>query len=205
MPEASVTSIHTEYTARRPLTTRKGLWRAPPMTDATVAYSAAQKASNMANEPRFSISPLDAALALIDIRRGLAGRQLPRLGFVLRGALGLNLGGAEHAILVEFAVGEGLGAVAEGIRQGIAARVRHFQFQLILNQHKLHLAAGALDRPALHVTPHAEPFSVRLVSHLAQLGNGLIVGLGFVHPGSGEPRQGADHHGDQRGEFAVFF
>src|ERR1035437_8725757 len=125
----------------------------PPMTEATVAYRATEKASSMANEPRFSISPLDAALAVIDIGSGLTGRQLPRLGFILRGALGLNFGGAEHAILIELAVGESLGAVAEGIREGIGAGVRHFQFHLVLNQHKPHLAAGALDRPVFHVTP----------------------------------------------------
>jgi len=117
----------------------------------------------------------------------------------------LNLGGAEHAILIELAVGESLGAVAEGIREGIGAGVRHFQFELVLNQHKLHLAAGALDRPALHVTPHADPLSVCLVPHLAQLGNGFVVGLGFIHPGGRQPRQGADHHGDQDRELAIFF
>jgi len=50
--------------------------------------------------------------------------------------------GAEDAILVELAVGESLGAVAEGIRQGIGAGVRHFPASSCLNQHKLHLASA---------------------------------------------------------------
>ena len=61
-------------------------------------------------------------LPVIDVGGSLPGH-LPRLGFVLGGAFGLDLRGAENAVRVQPAVGQRLRAVAESVGQGIGSRV----------------------------------------------------------------------------------
>ena len=74
----------------------------------------------------FHNTPLDAALAAIDILWRLTARQLPGLRFILRSAFRLNLGRTEDAVSSQFSVGQRLGAIFEGIGQGIGAGVGHF-------------------------------------------------------------------------------
>src|SRR5215467_4504084 len=100
---------------------------------------------SMANDARFSINfPLSAGNNSGDRRRnyensdaslgigwGLAGLNRPGLRLVFRGALRLNLGGVENAGTVELAIRERLRAIFEGIRQRIAACVRHMQLLVV--------------------------------------------------------------------------
>src|SRR5271156_2343948 len=153
MPAASVTSAHTAKTARSPLAIRNGLLRNRPTADASAAYTATQKAIRMASEPTFSMltSLLDGAFAGVDIRRGLAGFELPRFGLVLRRAFGLNLGGAKNAVGVEFAVRQRLRAVAEGIGQRFGAGIGHFEREFVLRQDELNFFTHALDGSRGHI------------------------------------------------------
>src|SRR5581483_8997878 len=104
---------------------------------------------------------LDAAFAGI-YGSGAAGH----LGFIFGRALGLNLGGAEDAVLVEFAVSQGLCTVLEGVGKRIAAGVGHPQLVLILLENELHFRANSLNRAAFHVPTDADPLSVGIIAHL---------------------------------------
>ena len=42
------------------------------------------------------------------------------------------------------------------------------------------------------------------VTHLADLGNGFVVGFGFADSGAGEPDKCGDDNRDQDGKFPVF-
>src|ERR1051325_210252 len=84
MPEAEVISAQIPYTARSPLTIKKGLFFSRPMTHAAVAYNARQQASKMASEPRFSMSPLDFDL-LADAAFAVRSRYTPLALLMLAG------------------------------------------------------------------------------------------------------------------------
>src|SRR6186997_2902906 len=99
----------------------------------------------MASEPRFSISPLYLN-ATLGAAVGVDGLILPRFGFVLRGAFGLDFGGAEDAVLVELAVGESLGAVLERVRERVGSGVGDFESGGgVLLQGEADFLADALD------------------------------------------------------------
>ena len=57
----------------------------------------------------------------------LAGFAIDGLGFVLRSALGLDLGRVEHAVRTELAIGQRLRAVLERVRQRIDAAIDHVE------------------------------------------------------------------------------
>src|SRR5579871_652151 len=164
---------------------------------------AAQKASKMASEPRFSISPLYREM--LDAAFDGSGRSRRHLGLVFRGAFCLNLGRAEDAILIEFAVGESLRAVFEGVGKWIAAGVGDLQFHLVLDQGELHLFADPFDGAAFDIPAHTQFLAVGLVSHLGQFGDGLIVGFVIANAGSRQPHKRANDNGDQGNKLAVSF
>src|SRR5271168_1053207 len=57
-PDATLSNSQTEYTARWPLTVRKEFLFSLPVTDATTAYTAKQKASRIERASMFSIASL---------------------------------------------------------------------------------------------------------------------------------------------------
>src|SRR5579884_4316594 len=116
----------------------------------------------MASEPRFSISPLcfyrlDSALggACVD-------RQLSRLDLVFGGALGLDFGGAEDTVFVQFAIRQGLRAILESIGKRLSAGVGDFKPELVLDQDKLDLTADAMDGARFDVPADPQPFAISL-------------------------------------------
>jgi hypothetical protein len=64
---------------------------------------------------------------------------------------------------------------------------------------------GMLDGATLDIARDAHALIEGAVTHLADLGNGFVVRLGFADPGGGEPDQSADDDRNENGEFPVFF
>src|SRR5581483_4960549 len=116
-PAATVSSSHTEYTARWPLIIRKEFFLNLPVTDANTAYTAKQKASRIERAPIFSISSCSCPLAGI---AGPSGHRAPGraclgsrrarvllhlgLGFVLGCALRLDFAGVENTVGTQLSI-----------------------------------------------------------------------------------------------------
>src|SRR5579871_6729468 len=125
----------------------------------------------MASEPRFSISPLcellyrlDGTFAAIDI-----GRQLPGFDFIFRSALGLDFGGSENPVFIEFSISQRLGPVLESVGKRLGTRVGHFEAELVLDQGELNFLANPVNRTRFDIAANPDLLAVSLIAHLTQL------------------------------------
>src|SRR5690349_13612035 len=103
------------------------------------------------------------ALRFVDVRQRLAGLH-PGLHLILRRAFRLNLPGMKGAVLGQFAVGQSLRAVLEGVGERIGAVVSDGQAALVLNQDEDGLGAEVLDGAGFDVAADADPRAVSLIT-----------------------------------------
>src|SRR5205085_5576365 len=130
---------------------------------------------------------------------------LNRLGFVLGGALGLDLAGFEDSVGPQSAVSESLRAALERVRQRVHAAVDDLQLQRVLMKHKRNFTAVAGDRAVFDIASYAYALCHGALPHLVQLGNGLVIRLAFIDPAGGEQRQDANNRYHEGTELRVGF
>ena len=113
-------------------------------------------------------------------------------GGVLRGALGLQLGGVEDAVTAVGADGESLRVVLEGVGRGLGALVDDGELAALFEEVEGGVGSGAVDAAGSYVAGDAEVADVGLVAHALQLGDGDVVALVVAPAGEGEVGHGGE-------------